>query len=73
MGELTQYGVAAAVTYLLLKEIFAFLSKMREKAISASPLSPCGFTAAQQSVDDKLTDIRDGINELVILSRRERL
>lgn len=67
MSDLTQYGVAAVVTYLLLKEIFAFLLKMRAKQPNGNAAHGCGFDSMQQTY---LSDIRDGINKLVTLAEK---
>jgi hypothetical protein len=67
-SELVSYGVAAAITFLLLKEVFGFIIKMREKNTTStftSTVPQCSFTAHQESISRNLTDIRDGINKLV--------
>jgi len=70
MNELAQYGLAAAVTLLLLKEIFGFLLKSR-KPPNGNGSSPtyCSFGPHQDTITQQLTEIRDGIRELVILQK----
>lgn len=77
MTDFTQYGLAAAVTFLLLKEIFAFIVKMRERAnttttVATNTTSMCSFTARQDEIIVSLRDIRDGIRDLVKLSERKK-
>lgn len=77
LTDFTQYGLAAAVTFLLLKEIFAFIVKMRERAnttstVTTNTMSTCSFTAHQDAIISNLQDIRDGIRDLVELSKRKR-
>lgn len=75
--DFAQYGLAAAVTFLLLKEIFAFIIKMRERAnttstVTTNTTSMCSFTAHQEVITRSLIEIRDGIRDLVKLSEKKR-
>ena len=74
-GELFQYGVAGAVTFLLLREVFGFIVKMRERSTTSTITTqsiPCSFTAHQDVVVRNLTEIRDGIRELVLIQSKRK-
>jgi hypothetical protein len=62
MNNLAQYGVAVMVTFLLLKEVFAFVLKMRN---GKTEVANCRYDSRV------LGEIRDGIKELVILARQD--
>lgn len=71
MTEVSQYGLAAVVTLLLLREVFAFVLKMRAK-VNCDTITACAFNDHAKDVARVLGEVRDGVNKLVILAEDGR-